>query len=74
MAHCAVLHDGGTRLRSYKALNDIQHVPFELQPKVPYFKADLVKAIEELCVANEPSLDNLSSFMLNHANTKEFQY
>ena len=69
MAHCAVLHDGGTRLRPYKALNNIQHVPFELQPKVPYFKADLVKAIEELCVANEPSLDNLSSFMLNFTNT-----
>ena len=69
MAHCAVLHDGGTRLRPYKALNNIQHVPFELQPKVPYFKADMVKAMEELCVANEPSLDNLSSFMLNFTNT-----
>ena len=74
MAHCTVLHECGTRLRSYKPLNIIQHAPCDLQPKVPNFKADLVKAMEVLCVANEPSLDNLSSFMLNHANTKEFQY
>ena len=69
-----VLFYMSVRLRSYKALNIIQHVPCELQPKVPNFKADLVKAMQVLCGANESSLDNLSSFMLNHANTKEFQY
>ena len=67
-AHCSLLHDAGSRLRSYQALLNIQHVPCELQPEVPRFKRILEQSMEEQGADTEPTKDNLTDYLLNLNN------
>ena len=67
-AHCSLQHDSGSRLRSYQALLNIHHVPCELQPEVPSFKRMLEQSMEEQGADTEPTMDNLTDYLLNLTN------
>ena len=64
-AHCSLLHNAGARLRSYQALLNIQHVPCELQPQVPSFKKVLEQSMDKQAADTEPTMDNLTHYLLN---------
>ena len=65
-AHCRLIHQQGSPLRSYQALSNINNLACDLDPRVPCFKAKAVELMDQETPSVEPALDNLSDFLMNY--------
>ena len=66
LSHCAMTHQSGTKLRSYQALVSVDAMPCDLYPGIPFFKTVLMEPVLVADADEDPPMDNLSNFLLNH--------
>ena len=66
-SHCTLSHNGAGVLRDFQGLVNICNTACDLDPQIPCFKAMLVENMyeEPTSAGEEPTLDNLSDFLLN---------
>ena len=66
LSHCAMIHNSGTKLRSYQALVSVTAIPCDLSPEIPFFRSMLLEPTLGMVDDGDLPLDNLSDFLLNH--------
>jgi hypothetical protein len=63
-SHCRLIHQHGTPLRTFHALNTITNLACDLDPQLPCFKAMPTEFMDKDPMM-DPALDNLTDFLLN---------
>ena len=63
-SHCRLIHQHGTPLRTFHALNTITNLACDLDPQLPCFKAMPTEFMDKDPMM-DPALDNWTDFLLN---------